>query len=167
MIIKHFIETLRMYPPVPTLTRICVQDYKMKNTDVVIEKDTSILISTLGLQRDPEYFPNPDKFDPERFSEENKKNRHPFVHLPFGDGPRNCIGNIVIIKHTVYNNNISDNYFFLGLRFGVMQSKIGIASIIRRYNVTISPKTKMPLQMNPQVFLLKSIETLYLKAKKI
>lgn len=62
-----------MYPPVPTLTRICVQDYKMKNTDVVIEKDTSILISTLGLQRDPEYFPNPDKFDPERFSEENKK----------------------------------------------------------------------------------------------
>lgn len=102
MIIKHFIETLRMYPPVPTLTRICVQDYKMKNTDVVIEKDTSILISTLGLQRDPEYFPNPDKFDPERFSEENKKNRHPFVHLPFGDGPRNCIGNIVIIKHTVY-----------------------------------------------------------------
>lgn len=52
-----------------------------------------VYISTLGLHRDPDYYPNPYKWDPDRFSEENKKNRHQNVYLPFGQGPRNCIGN--------------------------------------------------------------------------
>lgn len=83
---------MRMYPPVPSLTRTCVQDYKLRDTDIVIEKGTSVLISSYGLHTDPEYFPNPGKYDPDRFTPENIKERHPFVHLPFGDGPRNCIG---------------------------------------------------------------------------
>jgi cytochrome P450 family 6 len=41
---------------------------------------------------DPEVFPDPERYDPERFSEENKKARHPFMYLPFGDGPKYCIG---------------------------------------------------------------------------
>lgn len=54
------------------------------------------MISTYGLGRDPEYFPDPEKFDPDRFSVENKALRHQYVHLTFGEGPRNCIGNISI-----------------------------------------------------------------------
>lgn len=57
-----------------------------------MKKDTHVHISVLGLHRDPEYYPNPDVFDPERFNEENKIARPQFTYLPFGDGPRICIG---------------------------------------------------------------------------
>ena len=49
-------------------------------------------IPVWSFHRDPEYFPDPLKFDPERFSEENKHNINPMVYMPFGVGPRNCIG---------------------------------------------------------------------------
>lgn len=81
-----------MYPSLVTLNRRCTKDYNLQDTDIVIEKGTQLLISTLGLHMDSEFYPEPEKFDPNRFSEENKKTRHPFVYLPFGDGPRNCIG---------------------------------------------------------------------------
>lgn len=68
-------ETLRMYPPLGYLNRNAVQKYKVPEYDLVIEKDTPVYISMLGLHYDPEYFPNPNKFDPERFNEVNKRNR--------------------------------------------------------------------------------------------
>ena len=85
-------EILRMYPPLPFLDRITKETYKVPNSDLVLEKGTPIYISLLGVHYDPEYYPNPDKFDPERFTKENKRNRSPYVYLPFGDGPRMCIG---------------------------------------------------------------------------
>lgn len=81
-----------MYPPLATLNRRCSKNYTLRDTDIEIVKGTRVLISTLGLHMDPDYFPDPEKFDPERFNDENKKSRHQFVYLPFGDGPRNCIG---------------------------------------------------------------------------
>ena len=52
-----------------------------------------VWIPAYSLQRDPAVYPDPNKFDPERFDEEAVQNRHPSYYLPFGDGPRNCIGN--------------------------------------------------------------------------
>lgn len=50
------------------------------------------MISMIGMHYDPRYFPNPKKFDPERFNEVNKKNRRGYVYFPFGEGPHVCIG---------------------------------------------------------------------------
>jgi cytochrome P450 family 6 len=72
------------------LNRICVKRYHILNTDTVIEEGTPVIISVLSLQRDLEYFPDPLKFDPERFGTSRKIT--PYTCLPFGDGSRNCIG---------------------------------------------------------------------------
>lgn len=86
-----------MYPPIPMINRECTIDYQIPNTDIILKKGTSVIISNLGSQMDPEYYPNPEKFDPDRFSVENKNTRPSGTHLPFGDGPRNCIGKLISI----------------------------------------------------------------------
>jgi cytochrome P450 len=87
-----FTETLRKHPPAPILNRECTKNYKIPGTDIFLEKGISTIIPTLGLHHDPKYYPDPERFDPERFSEEEKAKRHHYVYLPFGEGPRICIG---------------------------------------------------------------------------
>jgi cytochrome P450 len=88
-------ETLRKYPPAIATDRVCVKNYKIPDTDKVIEAGTVLTVPIFGLQRDSEFFPEPELFDPERFSEENKSLTKPYTYLPFGVGPHNCIGNII------------------------------------------------------------------------
>ncbi|RZC32716.1 p450 domain containing protein [Asbolus verrucosus] len=118
-------ETLRKYPPAAMLNRICVKEYLIPGTSVIIEEGTPVIISLLGLQRDPDYYPDPLKFDPERFSSSNKTT--PYTYLPFGDGPRNCIG----------------------LRFGYMQTKLGLASLLNDFKFFPSPKSPRHLVIDP------------------
>ena len=66
-------------------------DYKIPGTDYTIPKGMAIIISLLGFGRDPKYFPNPETFDPDRFLPETQ-NFNPNAYIPFGDGPRACIG---------------------------------------------------------------------------
>lgn len=91
-------EVMRIYPPIEYLQRVTTKTYKVPNSDLIIEKGTPIFISLRGLHYDPQYFPDPNKFDPERFNEENKRNRPSFVHLPFGEGPHECIGKKINLK---------------------------------------------------------------------
>jgi len=98
-------ETLRKYPPLPFLDRVATSTYKVPNSNVVVEKNTPVYISMLGVHYDPEYFPDPDKFDPERFNEENKRNIPSCVYFPFGEGPRACIGKK--INYTTYTQDIN------------------------------------------------------------
>jgi cytochrome P450 family 6 len=76
----------------PFLERKANINYNIPETDVVIDKDTPVFVPTLALQHDPQYFPNPEVFDPERFSKANIDQVETFAYLPFGEGPRNCIG---------------------------------------------------------------------------
>lgn len=78
-------EALRKYPPIATPMRKCTKEYKIPNTDLVIPKGTIIQLNSFSLQRDPDYFPDPEKFDPERFSEDNIRNIKPFTNIPFGE----------------------------------------------------------------------------------
>jgi cytochrome P450 len=96
-----FSETLRKYPPVPILNRECTKTYKIPDTDIVLEKGILTVVPVLALHYDPKYYPDPERFDPERFSEEEKAKRHHYVYLPFGEGPRICIGKPNVRKHYI------------------------------------------------------------------
>lgn len=117
-----------MYGPAQQIVRIASRDYKIPNSNLIIPEGTFTGIPTSAIHNDPDYYPEPQIFDPERFNEENKVNRHPMAFLPFGDGPRNCIG----------------------LRFGLMQTKIAIISVLLKYKVVPSDKTLIPMKFDPK-----------------
>lgn len=85
-------ETLRKYPPVANINRECVEDYQIPNTDIILEKGTAVAIPIRNIHYDKNLYKDPETFDPDRFNSENKKNRHQYAHIPFGEGPRMCIG---------------------------------------------------------------------------
>jgi len=81
-----------MHPPVAQLERVSTQDYMLPDSNLLLKKGMTVQIPVIGLHYDPEYYPDPYKFDPNRFSPEEKAKRSHYVFLPFGTGPRNCIG---------------------------------------------------------------------------
>ncbi|XP_026727571.1 cytochrome P450 6k1-like [Trichoplusia ni] len=84
-------ETLRIFPPMGWLDRIASTDYKIDD-NLTIPAGTPVYVNGVAMQVDPEYFPEPEVFKPERFLPENERNIIPYTYMPFGDGPRNCIG---------------------------------------------------------------------------
>jgi len=84
-------EALRLYPPVFGLTRRVVHDAELGGYHV--PKGAQVLVSPYALHRRPELWGDPDRFDPERFAPVRVAQRHRYAHVPFGAGPRQCIGN--------------------------------------------------------------------------
>lgn len=136
-------ETLRKHPPAPVNARVCTQDYIIPGTDITIEKGNRIAVPVYAIHHDPKYYPNPSKFDPDRFLEENKKLRENGTFLPFGDGPRICIG----------------------LKFAYAQMKAGLVAVLRDYEIALSPKTILPLEYDPKSFLLGTKSGIWLKIR--
>lgn len=93
------LETLRMHPPAPALLRVCTKKFKIPDTDITLDTGMKVLIPTYSLHHDPVYNPNPELFDPLRFTEANKASRPNGTFLPFGDGPRICIGKYCSLKY--------------------------------------------------------------------
>lgn len=85
-------ETLRKFPPGPFIIRKALNDYKIPNSEFVIEKDQQIMIPVSGFHYDSEYWEDPEEFNPDRFSVQESAKRPNLAFLPFGAGPRNCIG---------------------------------------------------------------------------
>jgi len=83
-------ETLRMYPPAVRINRLCQKDTEING--IPLEKGNSVSFDVYNIHHDPENYPEPYEFDPDRFSPENKADRHPMAHIPFGAGPRICLG---------------------------------------------------------------------------
>ncbi|KAJ3659331.1 hypothetical protein Zmor_011021 [Zophobas morio] len=84
-------EVLRLYPSVSFISRKIGEEL-VTATGYKIPKDTIVHLHIYDLHHNPELYPDPEKFDPDRFLPENSQNRHPFAYLPFSAGPRNCIG---------------------------------------------------------------------------
>ncbi|XP_055636931.1 cytochrome P450 4V2-like [Toxorhynchites rutilus septentrionalis] len=87
MVIK---ESLRLVPPVPIIGRKLVEDLEMNG--VTIPAGTSVSIKIYNIHRNPKIWPEPEKFDPERFAKSNEDKRGPYDYIPFSAGSRNCIG---------------------------------------------------------------------------
>lgn len=87
-----FTETLRRYSALSTLDRICAKSYRIPNTDIILDKGCKVTVAIAALHHDPKYYPDPFTFNPDRFSEENMQNRPGYTYMPFGEGPRGCIG---------------------------------------------------------------------------
>ena len=68
----------------------------------LVPKGTSLAIATVGLHRNPEVWPAPLEFNPDRFLPENSQGRHPFAYVPFSAGPRNCIGKLVWEQYSLH-----------------------------------------------------------------
>lgn len=118
-------ETLRKYPTVAIIDRVCVEKFVLPPAGpgykpATVYPGENVWFPIQMLHSDPKYFPDPEKFDPERFSEENKKNIVPYSYLPFGLGPRMCIGN----------------------RFALMEVKIMMVHLLQRFVIEPNEKTK-------------------------
>ncbi|KAI0235209.1 Cytochrome P450 3A24 [Lamellibrachia satsuma] len=123
-------ETLRMYPPSISVSREAYRDVVVNG--VVIRKDMMVVIPIYALHHDPEVYPQPDKFDPERFSPEAKAARNPFCYLPFGVGPHSCIG----------------------MRLAQQEIKIVMAAVLRRFRFVPCPQTQCPLTFKSSAILI-------------
>ncbi|VVC90586.1 unnamed protein product [Leptidea sinapis] len=84
-------ETMRIHPPMRALFRRCTKDFRLPDSDVVIEEGTLVFIPIHSIQMDPDIFDDPQRFDPERFTPERKVKMHPCHWMPFGEGPRKCL----------------------------------------------------------------------------
>lgn len=84
-----------MHPPGSALLRVCTKKYKIPDSDITLDKGMKVLIPTYALHFDTKYYPQPEIFDPQRFTEENIASRPNGTFLPFGDGPRMCIGKYI------------------------------------------------------------------------
>uniref|UniRef100_A0A8C5RXT1 unspecific monooxygenase n=1 Tax=Laticauda laticaudata TaxID=8630 RepID=A0A8C5RXT1_LATLA len=122
-------ESQRIYPLGGRIERVCKMDVEING--ITIPKGTVMMIPPLILHQVPEYWPEPEEFRPERFSKENKENIDPYTYLPFGAGPRNCIG----------------------MRFALVTMKVAIAVIMQCFSFRVCKETPIPLVMSNEAFL--------------
>ncbi|KAG5845175.1 hypothetical protein ANANG_G00136040 [Anguilla anguilla] len=116
-------EALRLYPPGFKFARDVEQDRTVNGQ--FLPKGATLEIPAGYLHYDPQHWPEPKKFDPERFTAEARANRHPFVYLPFGAGPRSCVG----------------------MRLAQLEIKMALVHIFHKFTFLTCPETKVCLYL--------------------
>jgi cytochrome P450 len=120
-------EAMRLYPPAWAFEREAIGSDEVAGYHV--PPGTVILICPYTLHRDPKQWENPEGFEPERFSPERSAARPRYAYLPFGGGPRHCIGN----------------------GFAMMEAQIILAMVARRFRLWLCPG--YPVEMEPLITL--------------
>ncbi|KAM4631816.1 cytochrome P450 3A9-like [Discoglossus pictus] len=122
-------ETLRLYPPAGRLERVSKENVEING--VTIPKGTVTMIPAYVLHRDPEHWPEPEEFRPERFSKETPETQDPYTFLPFGAGPRNCIG----------------------MRFALLSMKMAATALLQNFTFRPCAETLIPMEFSKVGFL--------------
>ncbi|XP_053617331.1 cytochrome P450 6B5-like [Plodia interpunctella] len=135
-----FDETLRLYPVLAVLTREVVEDYTLP-CGAVIGEGVRVHIPVYHLHHNPDFFPDPEEYRPERFYGEEKKNIKPYSYLPFGEGPRLCIG----------------------MRFAKMQMLAGLITILKKYRVEVTQRPPKQMEFSPTSFVTQPKKRIELK----
>ncbi|XP_015215988.2 cytochrome P450 3A40-like isoform X1 [Lepisosteus oculatus] len=116
-------ESLRLFPS-PRLERMCKKTVEING--VTIPEGIIVTIPVYALHHDPDHWPEPDVFKPERFSKANKESMDPYAYLPFGTGPRNCIG----------------------MRFALMVMKLAVVQLLQSFSFETCKETQVPVELN-------------------
>ncbi|KAL3273890.1 hypothetical protein HHI36_015315 [Cryptolaemus montrouzieri] len=138
-------ETLRKWPINIATDRVVTKPYTIEpelpgEQPLHLEPNDNIMIPILAIHWDPQYYENPEKFDPERFSSENRKNIDPYTYLPFGVGPRNCIGSRFALLE------MKAVFFYLLSYFEIVPvEKTNIPLKISKANITMTSENGFPL----------------------
>uniref|UniRef100_T1IH31 Cytochrome P450 n=1 Tax=Strigamia maritima TaxID=126957 RepID=T1IH31_STRMM len=138
-------EGLRFYSPNYRIDRTCVADEFKLSNGIVLKKGMMVIASAYTIHHDEKYFPNPEVFDPERFSAENKEKINMNAYMPFGLGPRNCPA----------------------MRFAIIETKLGLFYMLSKYRFKTCPQTETPVQFfrNRSTLLSPISVTLLLEAR--
>ena len=118
-------ESMRMYPPVPRTNRECKQTCAVTD-DLIIVEGADVTIPIFLLHHNPEHWSDPDKFDPERFNPNNEQSYPTFAYLPFGEGPRHCIGK----------------------RLALLEAKMTLVAILKDFHFKRTTDTEVPLDLS-------------------
>ena len=124
---RVIMEALRLYPPFWMVDRMAVADDRVG--DVTIPRGSMVIVYVYGAHHAPRYWQNPENFDTERFTKENDKLRTPFTFLPFGAGPRGCIGG----------------------NYAMLQILMILGDLLRKYDFQLAPG--QTIEARPMVIL--------------
>ncbi|XP_055619252.1 cytochrome P450 9e2-like [Toxorhynchites rutilus septentrionalis] len=141
-------EALRMWPPSPSTDRLCIKDYTVDCGDgltFTIDKGAGIWLPTHALHHDSKYFPDPEKFDPERFSDDRRGSINSGAYLPFGIGPRNCIGSRLALAE------VKTIVYYLLLSFSLERSaKTEVPLVLVKGFGDVTPEKGVHLEFRPR-----------------
>lgn len=139
-------ETLRKYPAAGGVSRVANADYQYGDMKFTIPKGMKVFIPIYGIHHDPEYYPNPDNFDPDRFLPSEIAKRPSNSYMPFGDGPRFCIGK----------------------PFGKIQARIGLALLLKSFKFSTCARTEpQPMEFSPVKVILSPVGGVWLKIEPV
>lgn len=137
-------EIMRLYPPVSTVTTRCAEkDWRYGK--YLIKKGTSVMVPVYQLHHDPQYWVEPEKFDPDRFSPENKHLINPIVYQPFGIGPRECIGQ----------------------RLALLELASAATHVLRHFRISLGPSQKPHLELYTYSVVLAPKGDVWIKVEKL
>ena len=139
---KVFKETMRLYPPVPMLPRHIESDDILGN--YTLKGGSDVLFSAYLLHRHPEFWDQPETFNPHRFDADAEKQQHPYAYIPFGGGPRMCLGNNFAMMEAVFILAMATQRFKLNLTPN--------ANIKPLISLTTRPKYGVPVTLQRRYF---------------